>query len=472
MLIFSDSISLSYKQRRFNLFREESEGYAKLITELHQDGSTSPAAANKTLEIIKSLIGCFNLDPNRVLDIILESFETRPEQHAMFVALLRVYMPKGSVISEVLGYKYRYFADGGRTPRSLYIITALLLHAKLIALDDIYAWLSPADAQLVAEWDADLDGAKEFVRKLNIISTTKAEPPADAAAEGAEDAAAAAERYRLNQKAQLCEALLFVGDWHTARTLLRKLPRQSMLVNDAVSRALCTLIHRTIAPVYASRCAAFHTHRERAAHPFAAIALVRPARTLAELLDGAFEMATELGPSLYVDPVLLYKLVRLIRLMLSDLGTADLAAGSFPADGERSAFYRAILTMLDAAILPALSYLDCNCCVAEEIWSVVKVFPYQHRYSLYARWKNDVFLVHPKLIRRRGTAQKQIKALMKRVSKENVKPVGRQIGKLSHCSPGFLFDYVSYGCGLVGLLLNLPLLPRCRSCCKSSCTTI
>jgi THO complex subunit 2 len=31
---------------------------------------------------------------------------------------------------------------------------------------------------------------------------------------------------------------------------------------------------------------------------------------------------------------------------------------------------------------------------------------------------------------------------MKRVSKENVKPVGRRIGKLTHNSPGFLFDYV------------------------------
>lgn len=52
--------------------------------------------------------------------------------------------------------------------------------------------------------------------------------------------------------------------------------------------------------------------------------------------------------------------------------------------------------------------------------------------------------MHPRLIRRRGAAQKQIKALMKRVSKENIKPVGRLIGKLSHCSPGFLFDYVKF----------------------------
>jgi THO complex subunit 2 len=32
------------------------------------------------LEVIKSLIGYFNLDPNRVLDIILESFECQPEE--------------------------------------------------------------------------------------------------------------------------------------------------------------------------------------------------------------------------------------------------------------------------------------------------------------------------------------------------------------------------------------------------------
>lgn len=130
----------SYKQRRFNLFREESEGYAKLITELN-DESIENSSVSKILEIIKSLVGCFNLDPNRVLDIILESFETRPEQHHLFIELLRSYMPNADVICEILGYKYRYFADG-ETPRSLYIITALLLRCGLIQLDNIYSWVS------------------------------------------------------------------------------------------------------------------------------------------------------------------------------------------------------------------------------------------------------------------------------------------------------------------------------------------
>ena len=42
----------SYKQQKFNLLREESEGYAKLVTELNQDVSHEVVLQN-----IKSLIG-------------------------------------------------------------------------------------------------------------------------------------------------------------------------------------------------------------------------------------------------------------------------------------------------------------------------------------------------------------------------------------------------------------------------------
>ena len=34
-------------------------------------------------------------------------------------------------------------------------------------------------------------------------------------------------------------------------------------------------------------------------------------------------------------------------------------------------------------------------------------------------------------------------SLLRRLSKENVKPSGRQLGKLSHSNPGVLFEYVS-----------------------------
>lgn len=45
----------SYKQRKFNLFREESEGYSKLVVELNQERPENEVAS--ILEIVKSLIG-------------------------------------------------------------------------------------------------------------------------------------------------------------------------------------------------------------------------------------------------------------------------------------------------------------------------------------------------------------------------------------------------------------------------------
>lgn len=160
----------------------------------------------------------------------------------------------------------------------------------------------------------------------------------------------------------------------------------------------------------------------------------KPATTLLALREYAIPMLVALGPSLRYDSVLMYKVIRLSK--------AALATPSAQSKNAAESLYFDIVSLLDSTILPSLSYMDCNCCVAEEIWNILKIYPYQCRYCLYSRWKNDTYQTYPQLMRKRGDAQKQIKNLMKRVSKENVKPVGRLIGKLTHCSPGFLFDYV------------------------------
>lgn len=127
----------SYKQRKYNLFREESEGYSKLITELNSDNMDPKVM----LEIIKSLIGCFNLDPNRVLDIILDSFEhhTNNKAEHFFIPLLRDYMPESQRLTEVLAFKLRQVND---LTRSSYRLIALLIQYNLIELDNIYSWVT------------------------------------------------------------------------------------------------------------------------------------------------------------------------------------------------------------------------------------------------------------------------------------------------------------------------------------------
>ena len=46
----------SYKQMKFNLLREENEGYAKLIVELNQE-ITEKITPSQVIENLKSLIG-------------------------------------------------------------------------------------------------------------------------------------------------------------------------------------------------------------------------------------------------------------------------------------------------------------------------------------------------------------------------------------------------------------------------------
>lgn len=41
--------------------------------------------------------------------------------------------------------------------------------------------------------------------------------------------------------------------------------------------------------------------------------------------------------------------------------------------------YYEVTTLLDESVLPALSFMDGNCCIAEDIWNVLKLYPYTHR---------------------------------------------------------------------------------------------
>ena len=137
------------------MFREESEGYAKLITELNEKELNESILQNiqsligKRISNLKSLsdaynllLGCFNLDPNRVLDIILESFENNPEMHQVYISLLKAYKSDGEIMCHILGFKFKslYAANSNENghnagSNSLYLVTSYLLKNQIIDLE-------------------------------------------------------------------------------------------------------------------------------------------------------------------------------------------------------------------------------------------------------------------------------------------------------------------------------------------------
>lgn len=86
--------NLLYRQANYNLLREETEGYSKLITELFTTSSSAPPTAETAhamFEKIKALIGTFDLDVGRVLDVTLDVFAAvLIKQFRFFIKLLRV----------------------------------------------------------------------------------------------------------------------------------------------------------------------------------------------------------------------------------------------------------------------------------------------------------------------------------------------------------------------------------------------
>jgi THO complex subunit 2 len=98
----------SYKQNKFKLLREQSEGYSKLLVELtssfgpsHSPQTARPVESYAAIEDrvrpvwdkVISLIGYFDLDPNRALDIILDVLSQHLATHYTFFLTLLSFSP-------------------------------------------------------------------------------------------------------------------------------------------------------------------------------------------------------------------------------------------------------------------------------------------------------------------------------------------------------------------------------------------
>lgn len=98
--------NLLYRQSNYNLLREETEGYSKLVTEFFTTSNNEPPTSEvvgETFEKVKGMIGAFDLDVGRVLDITLDVFAAvLVKQYRFFVKYLRAssWWPQSSQAQE------------------------------------------------------------------------------------------------------------------------------------------------------------------------------------------------------------------------------------------------------------------------------------------------------------------------------------------------------------------------------------
>ncbi|KAL0949134.1 hypothetical protein HGRIS_009218 [Hohenbuehelia grisea] len=291
--------AIFYKQNKFNLLREQSEGYSKLTTELTaglgpahspitgrpvEPYSVTEDRARQVWEKLRGLIGQFDLDPNRALDVIIDVLSVHLATHHVFFLALLSFSPwagefqppsditmedagettpsddspykdktldevlsiadKGvhgptelptsgfRVLAQVLGFKFTYYQSsehGETTPKALYLTAALLIREGLINLEDLYHHLSPFDQDMDKAHKAFMTEIQSRISGAKISQLAMAAPLESSSSTKSKPAAAAVESKKpppevSNQKAELASALLAVGALKPAIAILTKFP--------------------------------------------------------------------------------------------------------------------------------------------------------------------------------------------------------------------------------------------------------
>ncbi|KAG2361997.1 transcription factor/nuclear export subunit protein 2-domain-containing protein [Suillus spraguei] len=240
---------LFYKQNKFNLLREQSEGYSKLSVELtsslgpaHSHADARPVEsyasiedrARQVWEKVISLIGYFDLDPNRALDIILDVLSVNVATHYTFFLALLSFSPwtglykrpvmstashmavdpvtqqfgdksldevlqiteanasdqstppsendsgtESRVLAQVLGFKFSHYqsSETHEPPlRNLYLTAAILIREGFITVEDLYPHLTPRDADLETYHKDYLAQVKQRISDAKISQLAMAAP--------------------------------------------------------------------------------------------------------------------------------------------------------------------------------------------------------------------------------------------------------------------------------------------------------
>uniref|UniRef100_A0A8C2FWW8 THO complex subunit 2 n=1 Tax=Cyprinus carpio TaxID=7962 RepID=A0A8C2FWW8_CYPCA len=309
----------------------------------------------------------------------------------------------------------------GETPSPLYHIAAALLQHNLIALEDLYVHLLPLDSSIVEEHKREILEAKQIARKLTMV-LVPSEKTEDKEKEKEEEKN---EKPPDNQKLGLLEALLRIGDWQHAQSIMDQMPAFYATSHKAIAIALCQLLHLIVEPLY-RRAAVPKGAKGSLMMPLWSKQALRPAESFDDLSRGVFTMLCYLGPHLSHDPILFAKIVRLGKSFMKEYQSESRQDTKDRMDSLLSCF----LSIADQVLLPSLSLMECNACMSEELWGFFKLFPYQHRYRLYGQWKNETYGNHPLLVKIKAQTVDRAKYIMKRLTKENVN------------NPTILFDYI------------------------------
>lgn len=431
---------LYFKQKKYNLLREENEGFGMIIAELFH---LTTGNCKEVLDNVIEIIGRYRVDPNRVLDIFLELFEDNcRHEYATLIEFLKTFYDSPDKVLQIIALKLSFhlnFDDDGTegpsspTPQSLYRLVAVLIHEEILDIDDVYSYLSPEDGKVLEFHKKLVDEAKAHSRRF-AMAVVGEEKQVVSVRESLSDK----ERHILesdNQKVNVCAHLVEIDDWDRAVYLSKRLPEYYCFSHSKVAKAACDLINYLIDPIYLSS--------NPLPKPLDSKIKAVPKReggpdqitSVEDLEKRLLPMLITIGPFLHYSTLLLTKIIRIIRHVVTQKQPdedQDITTIETP-------LYYAIIDVISECILPAVS-LSYNPCLTRELWTLLRHFKYHTRYKLYFNSRDEGS--NPIMLWNRGQTLLKVKHHMKRLSKDTLRLSGRLLGKLCCSNPVVVLHYI------------------------------
>ncbi|TMW59488.1 hypothetical protein Poli38472_004557 [Pythium oligandrum] len=428
-----------YTQVKFNLLREESEGFAKVLSLLHTGISKGQLAASKT--DLMSLIGYFDLDPNRVLDLVLDAYEMQPQNDA-YAELLELF--KRESIPHVLGFKFQFYkrdaSEGLKTPHSLYRLAATLVEKKTLDVESLMPHLAPSKDETVKkalEKIKQQEQAAKAFGKVNLAAKTD-----DSEAKDKTPAVDDDEVH--NQVYGLIIGMLEIGAKERAFEMIRWFTARGVdpLAHAPLTKQMCSFVHSLVASLYeqaslskmqfcvpvatagkSGRIASLDTVKKQRSNGY-----VQPLDPSDDSwFDQLFSVLSVLGANLHNDSFLFTKVLRIVSRYIEQTEKSNLD----------EALAR-VKPLIVKCLLPALSLQSCNPSTAFQLWELIKLFPFDARYGMYQEWQT-AYTSNPAMQLVDAQCVQHTRRIMRRLTADRAKPSARSLTHIAHSNPLVVF---------------------------------
>ena len=440
-----------YKQQKYNLLQEESEGYSKVLNFFITQDSIHEQNRSKLLK----LIGRFELDPNRLLDLTLDILEAKLYPDG--IQNLQSKMPQATTpvtwLLEIMKefplsklnplIKFRLSADKNPSKPLINTIAFLAIN-EMIDLKTLFDnYFDPIEDSIQDAHKIMFMKEKKRIQGLSRVSlsgTTKENPEVAKLKSRLDKSLESLEKDNI---LQLLLVLLKGGEWKLIKPLLsvNVWTQLCSLLPEKFGSAFCDFAQEIMLPWYSDKVSPPDLSEPTKSNGEASkddshseIGLDEAVHALSDPL-----LCITRSTCITSRPILYCQLCRLFQCLLED-------------DEDENQLSDETYTFFQSFLVPSLSLYPSNAAICTELWAVLNRLPYATRYRLYDDWRGSGLgsaglsstpsgkplpNVESEIL-----AGKAARYVLKRLSKDNIRDMSRQIAQVTHSNPLVVFTTI------------------------------